>query len=323
MDALLSTIQTHRNVKDSTLRIYKDSLNRLSIDILNNEYESSNFLVDDFKEVKTYLLSLTTSVRKKLTGAILVALSPKIRDNPSQFSRDAYNKYKKMLYLEQQVYNKSIADNTKSEKDEKNWVEWSEILKVPVKLKKKIAGLGITSSTPKVENLSNMIDLQDYLISCLYTMLPPRRLLYADATIIQFKKYKELSEDNLENKVFLVIKSKKKFFHFGRYAAKSATPQNIIINVPMKLNTVLNMWLSNNETDEWLLLNQDFEKLTTNALGKQLSRIFSTQSKHIGIGLIRKIFLSEQFKGDKNKKKDLAQSMNHSVNMQQTVYVKD
>ena len=95
MDDLLSTIQTHRNVKDTTLKIYKDSLNRLSIDILNNEYESSNFLVDDFKEVKTYLLSLTTSVRKKLTSAILVALSPKIRDNPSKFSKDAYNKYKK------------------------------------------------------------------------------------------------------------------------------------------------------------------------------------------------------------------------------------
>jgi hypothetical protein len=258
-----------------------------------------------------------------MVSSILVALSPQERDRPIEKYRSVYDKYKSILFDEQKKYNDSIADNKKSERDEVNWTTWKSITDVQQSLKVKLEQLGITEKTPKVNNPIDLLKLQDYVIASLYTILPPRRLIYADAQIITFVDYKKLSNESLENNVYLVVKNNKtKFFHYGKSSSKSATSEDVIVNIPSNLNRILNMWLVNN-MHPFLLLNEQFDKLTSNALGKQISRIFKPTGKNISVVMLRKIFLSEKFADQKDKKNNLAEKMNHSIAVQQGAYVKD
>jgi len=323
MDALLSTIQTARNLRDSTLKEYKRNLNKLAIFITGFDYDSKTFLIKDFQKIKEYLNGLATSTKKKMVSSILVALSPTGMNMVAEQDKEVYDQYKAILLAEQQIYNKSIAGNKKSEKDEANWTSWKSITDVNKSLKKQISAKGINMKTTELKEPLDLYKLQDYLISSLYTMLPPRRLDYADARVISFKDYNKLTNEDKHKSVYLVHKSNtNRFFHFGKDAVKSTTAEDVKVDVPKNLNTVITLWLKFNNGD-FLLVSQDGGKLTTNALSKQITRIFKPTGKKISVVMLRKIFLSEEFNGDKNKKNDLAEKMNHSVAVQQSAYVKD
>lgn len=323
MDALLSTIQTARNLRDSTLKEYKRNLNKLAIFITGFDYDSNKFLIEDFEKIQEYLNGMATSSKKKMISSILVALSPTGMNMVEEKDKAVYDKYKAILLAEQQIYNKSIAGNKKSEKDQENWTTWKSITDVNKSLKKQISAKGINMKTTELKEPLDLYKLQDYLISSLYTMLPPRRLDFANARVISFKTYKGLAENTKHTSVYLVHKSNtNRFFHFGKYAVKSTTAEDVKVDVPKELNKVITLWLKFNKTP-YLLVSQDGGELTTNALSKQITRIFKPTGKKISVVMLRKIFLSEEFKDDKSKKNDLAEKMNHSVAVQQTAYVKD
>lgn len=50
MEALLKTIKDNRGVRDSTIKIYKRHLNKLSNKIQNKDYSGREFLKGDVKK---------------------------------------------------------------------------------------------------------------------------------------------------------------------------------------------------------------------------------------------------------------------------------
>ena len=82
MEALLKTVKENRKVRDSTIKIYKRHLNKLSNKIHDKDYSGREFLKTDVKKrLRNFLKEQSSSTMKNYVASILVALSPKERRN--------------------------------------------------------------------------------------------------------------------------------------------------------------------------------------------------------------------------------------------------
>lgn len=321
MDSLIKTIQENRDIRPSTVNIYKSNLNKLAKALTDDEFKSVNFLTDVDK-VLDYLKDKSNSVKRKFISTILIALSPKKKNDPIDKYEDAYNKYKNILNNENTEYLDKIKNNNKSEKDLNNWIQWSEILKVPERLLKQMRGREIKLNKAGVKNLKDFQLVQDYIISLLYTQLPPRRLEYADAEFISKSDFDKLNSKEKDNNIYLVNeKANKKFFSFGKNKVKSETLDNVKVDIPKSMNTILNFWIKTNKSTN-LLVNNKGEKLNKNALGKRITEIFKSTGKNISVVLLRKIYLSDKYGELLQERKKTAEEMNHSLNTSNTFYIK-
>jgi len=293
MESLIKTLKDKRGVRDSTIKIYTRSLNRLSQKINNKDYEKRDFLKSKQKEIIEYLNSLSDSVKKNFISAILIALSPEGKRSPLSGYKEVYDKYNNILLEEHKKYYNGIKDKQKNEKESKNWMEWDDILKYRRKLAGQIRKLG------------------------------PRRLEFADTKVVSNSEYNTLPQSDKDNNIYLVkVSRNKKFFSFGKNAVKSQTNDNVKIPVDRQLNSVINLWLNFNKSDHFL---QDSRgnKLTKNGLTKFIQKIFKPLDKNISASMLRKIKVSHEFDPEiEDKKKKLAKEMNHSVDIQQKVYSK-
>lgn len=321
MDKLIETLKKNRDVRDSTLKVYLTNLNRLSKAITNEDYKDDKFL-KKYDDVVKFIEDKSNSVKRKYLSSILIALSPEKKNSPKEDNEELYKKYKSLLNTENNSYLDKIRDNNKSQRDLKNWVEWDKIVEVRNNLLKQVKAKGIKFNIYGVKKLNDFFLVQDYLISSLYTLLPPRRLEYADTEMINKKEFDELSQSEKDNNNYLVnVNKSKKFFHYGKNAVKSDTYDNTVVNVPRELNTLLNFWIHTNKSNN-LLVNGKGNKLTKNALGKRITEIFKDTGKNISVVLLRKIYLSHKFGDVNEERKEIAKMMNHDVNTASTFYIK-
>lgn len=315
---LTQRIKEHRKVRDTTIETYQRHLNRLSLEICKAPFSNINFIMTDTDLVIEFLESQSISVRKNFLSAILVVLSPEERKKPAPEYKEVYDCFSKMLKKDHVKYTEQISSHNKNTKENENWLEWSQIIQIREELYQNVKEI-----TEK-EELSNqeLRKLQKYLVLCLYTMHPPRRLEYADTVVITQDTFQQLPISKKNDNIFLVIGQSKQLC-FGKNMVKSSTSENVIINVCPELSEVLDIWLKHN-TKNYLLLDSRGNKLTKNGLSKLLRRIFDHTGKNISASMLRKIKISSEFDpivADKQQK--LARSMNHSVEVQQTVYLKN
>jgi hypothetical protein len=323
MDKLLKVIKDNRDVRQTTLDEYKRSLNTLSNAITGKKYENNDFILKRKDDIEKLLKEKSNSLQKKYLSGVLVALSPKGKNQPEEKNKKIYSEYLSLLNNQNQEYLNKISNNNKSEKDIQKWTDWNSILNVNKSLKRELNAKGIKMSNPETKNKKQLFLLQDYLISSLYTMLPPRRLDYGNALIISKNDYDRLKQKDKDDNVYLVDEKKnKKFFSFGKNAVKSETVNNVIIETPKELNTVINAWLKVNDT-KYLLINKKGEIMGKNALSKQLTNIFEPTGKKLSVVMLRKIYLSDKFGDIRKEMKETAEEMNHSTGTQQNIYVKN
>lgn len=323
MDKLLKVIKDNRDVRQTTLDEYKRSLNTLSNAITGKKYENNDFILKKKDDIEKLLKEKSNSLQKKYLSGVLVALSPKGKNQPEEKNKKIYSEYLSLLNNQNQEYLNKISNNNKSEKDIQKWTDWNSIVNVNKSLKRELNAKGIKMSNPETRNKKQLFLLQDYLISSLYTMLPPRRLDYGNALIISKNDYDRLKQKDKDDNVYLVDEKKnKKFFSFGKNAVKSETVNNVIIETPKELNTVINAWLKVNDT-KYLLINKKGEIMGKNALSKQLTNIFEPTGKKLSVVMLRKIYLSDKFGDIRKEMKETAEEMNHSTGTQQNIYVKN
>ncbi len=325
MDALLEELKTARKISDTTLKTYKNKLNTLATLFTGEDFKNIDFLKTDFEKVKSFLMDKSISTRKVFTAAIMSAIAPKGRfQYPPNFEKE-YKEYNDMIKATNQQYYNSIANNSKSEHDKANWTTWNNILKIPKMLLKMISAQGIKLTkytTPLNKKQINLV--RNALIAKLYTDLPPRRLDIAKSILIMEREFFKLSEEQREDNVYLVcVSNRKYYFSFGKNSVKSPTATNKKIMIPTKLNTILTFWrdlrgVGKGKAQQAPLI----EGMNENKLSKLLTQIFSPTGKNISVNLLRKIHDTSKY-GDilKDMKED-ADKMNHSVGIQQKVYVK-
>jgi len=325
MNKLLDEIKKSRDVRESTLQIYKNNLNSLSKDVLNKPFRSRQFLLKQKDAVIAKLQEYNQSKRRSMIASILVAISPKGKNQPQNknFAK-VYKLYNAMLKDENKVYQDSIADNQKSDKDIANWVNWNEFLEKRDELGDELKCLGYTNYAKTIKSKCDRQKIIHHLLLSLYTYLPPRRLEYAEMILYPIGAYQQLGPDK-DNRIYYVTNKGKSFIHYGKNATKSQTDNNIIFNVPRPLYDIIKRYIKLFEikNGELLLENALGRKYTSNGLGKELKKTMkSLFDKEGSVGILRKSFLSNQFGGEIAKQKDLAEKMNHSKAVQQSVYVK-
>jgi hypothetical protein len=305
MDIFKKIEEKRPNLKENSIKAYIIVLKKLNG---NKEIKDLDFLADKEKiKEKLETLKLTTQ-RNYLTGVLVVLQA-------YDANQKLIDYYKNLINELNEQYTAIMSKNNKSEKQETNWTSIEELKKVFKDLEKEVLNMDLKNKI-KIKP-AEFTKLQDYLVAGLYTLLPPVRLDFAPMFIIPSKTQATKGNNYLINSG----RNKKSFYIQEFKNATSRGPQTI--EIPPKLNTIINMFLKWNDTN-FFLLNNRKELMSANGLGKLISKVFAPTGKKITINLLRSIYVSENVDLDVVKKNaKIAEAMMHSTDVQQSVYYKD
>ncbi len=332
MDTLISTLIAERGLKENTLKIYRKKLNDLAKAITKKEYVNSNFLVNKYDEVKDFLLQQTNSTKANYIKSILVALFPEkgvvpISKKPTK-KETAYHNYVGLLHGTKVVYETTIADGGKSEKDEMNWLEWENVISIANEYKKLVKSKKITGKSKDLSP-SDILLLKKYLIISLYTQIAPQRTsTYVAVTYIKPTQYKKLTNEEIKNNSYLV-EGASPYFSIGGATLKNKTDTANILTVNKQLKSVLTLWKKHNTTEYLIPNNIMTDEMNYKEYGKLFINVFEpyVDGKIITPSLLRKSFISsnadyKDLEETKTKTEQTAKEMNHSTNVATKVYKK-
>jgi len=285
-----------KDLSESSKRAYDSVINKFRV-IFNAK--DNSFLLDS-KKVIEHIKSMDVKLHTKKNYYIAI-YSVLARDTTGKFdgvldyyknAMNEYNKKQSEIYESQEM----------SADDAEKFLSWTEILKVREKLD---------------SAADNYFSFQDYLIVCLYTYNNPVRLDYANMTV---SKTEKAGKNNL-----LVWNDKECYFLFREY--KTARKYgDVRIKVSEDLKKVLEQLKRYRDIyNEPFLLNRNKKGMSASVLGQTIIRIFKKYTdKAVGIDMIRRAFVCNYREGEKSIKdqKAVANSMLHSIGVNQTVYRK-
>jgi len=299
MDDIKKTIQKARsNIKENSLNAYLSNIRKVFKEVFNNEIDIKHF--NKFVIVKKYLENLTPSTRKNVMTAIMVLLKA---FNTKKATLNKYEKYFEELIND---YENNYDKQTKSEKENKNWITQEELQNKIKELEDKINKYDMSKLTKSQEDI-----IQQHLLLLLYTEIPPMRNDYAQMKVYHEKEVKGENYIHLKKKVIILNKYK-----------TSKTYGEKEIDISDKIIKLIKRWVDITG-NEYLLINiRDRNPMTNNGLTKYLNKIF--KPKKVSTTLLRKLYLSEKYPvvhDRKDMKKD-AYIMGHSLDTQQGIYRK-
>ena len=193
-------------------------------------------------------------------------------------------------------YNKEVVANyetqTLSALEETKYMLWNEVLETAEKTRVAV---------------EDVWTLQEYLIICLYTMIPPVRLDYGNMLI--------LKEEPAHITGNYLILGKNPYFLFSDY--KTFKVYGVMrITIPNKLFDIINLILP--YTNQYLLEDRSGNPLGAVALGQLIISIFQRHAKKkVGVSMLRHSYISYVRSQELPIKKSdaLAHQMMHSPKM--------
>lgn len=320
MESLLKAIDEKRNIKASSLNIYKVNLGKAFRSLSEDKEFNLNFLKNTDK-VMEFLGTLKDSTKRTYLSSFTVAL------DATDGSQDLIDFYRERMFETQKKVEKSYENGNISDKQKSNWVPFNVLKNVTKSLYRELK----EDNAFERKELTNKqrMDFQDWVIASLYTsggdQNPPVRLDYSGMRVITKDKYDDIPQQEREDYNWLVLGKRDMFFIFNDFKTDSRYGVKTI-KVGKALKSMLIKWLPFVENEGYLLTsnNKHNSPLTSNSLGQTITRIFRRTGKNITAGLIRNIFLSERFpRQEIDDKKDIASKMMNSVKVQEEVYTKD
>ncbi|MBC8398846.1 MAG: hypothetical protein H8E16_17320 [Flavobacteriales bacterium] len=317
MDNLKEAIDKKRNIKPNSLNAYLISIKKIHNAIFgdNKEIANINFLKDETKVLEA-IKDLKLTTQKNYLSAIIVSLDS--MNEKGKYDNEL-KEYREYLETVNKSYYEQLSKNEKTDDQDSNWVSLKELRKVMNGYKADLTDRNVFKKEALTKKQFDI--MQKWVVANLYVGSddnPPIRLDYGDMAIIKNADYEKLSDDDLDENNYLVIKSRNsKFFHFADYKTKKS--QGIKkIPVGRVLNSVLNIWLKFND-EPYLLVDSHGTKMTSNQLSKFIVKVFEPTGKKVNGNLIRHVYISEKFPVEKNKEKaEVASKMGHSEKTQAT-----
>lgn len=283
------------NIKQSSLKTYIISLKNLrkSID-KKSDLDNTDFL-KDYDKIIEILKDMKITTKKNRITSILVALS-----SDNEINKDLINKYQNLLKDLNDKYNEFLKTQKKTDSQQKNWLEYNDLVTIYNDIMKNIKNNKIT--TKKKLNDDEFDILQQCVILRTYLDYPLRND-YADMKIINVKEYKKLDKND-ENNYLLIQNNNKKKFILNDFKNKNRIGKKIIDITP-SLNKLINIWLKYNKSG-WFLIKKDrITPLSPNNITKYLNRLFYKKTgKKISSSLIRHIIISELSKNEPTIKEE-------------------
>ena len=269
-------IQSKRpKLSPSSLTTYTSILKSLYRKVFDDtDYDMEKF--SEPKKVLEVLKDVAFNKRKTILSALVIITDKK--------------EYRELMGDDIRSYNTDISKQEKSETQEANWIEPTDVANVFTELKRN-ADLIYKKShkTP-----SDIQQIQNYIIIALLggIFISPRRAKdFCDFKI----KNMDTDKDNYIDKKKMVFNSYK--------TAKTYGKQEIAL--PPALKTILTKWFSVNPTD-YLLFDTNMNPMTAVKLNQRINRIFD---KKVGVNILRHSYLTDKFGETIQQKKEIADTM--------------
>lgn len=289
-------------IRQITVNNYLNYLKSVAKKVTGEEFKNLDF-TKDYEKVKFYLDEYTFNTRRAITTALIVGLGA--IDDPNK-NKKKYDELLTVLRLEANNNNKN---NVQSEKVKEQWTTMAELRKIYNKWRRLVNDDDI----PNRDVLSRRSQdiLQNYLIVSLYTLMPPRRLIYSDLELISTVKFKKLKNIQKKRNYLVFSKSLRKiFFWFGYQKSKIESDNNALQKPNNRIRKILQLYLRFNRNRQWLLYNNKGEPISHNGLGITLKKLLG-----VGATMIRKIYITENTKEAHMKIHNIASKMGHSPKM--------
>lgn len=186
----------------------------------------------------------------------------------------------------------------------KKYIDWNKVLSVRESLRVAVEKM-LETDDGSVELMNAM---QNYIIVCLYTMIEPVRLDFAEMQIVPRRPSNPVGN--------YLIWNKRPYFLFTKYKT-AAKYGKVIRAVPLELMKVLEWWLSMNPTG-FLLIDKAGNAMTDVGLCQRVISIFNKQiGKSVGVSQLRHSYIT-YMRGDEmplKEQMEMAKNMMHSVDM--------
>lgn len=321
----------NRNLSQTTIKKYCIDINKLALAITKKPIRNRAFLKKTDEIIK-YIESLSNGCKKNYLCSILTVLAPNKKVISSSKNKAIPKRgYKKVFKIYSDYLNDFNIENkkkasTKNDREKLNWIDWEIILKFQKELYNNFIEKNVHKNTKYIAR-SDKLELLNLLCLSLYTLIPPRRLIYAKTLLLSYEdyiKYNNEKSDILDKNLFLVIlDDDNKFFSFGKSIVKSKTKDNLVINIPKELNDILNIFLVYHKGDFLLFRRGDETQMNKNELSKLLNTLFIKKfNKKISCNMLRKIYATHTCPKLNNNLARIANQMNHSVSTHIEHYVK-
>jgi len=308
------------NISKNTIKSYYSRIINL-IKKLNID----NFDLLDFINKKDEIIEFiyknneNISVRITIISAILYLLNY-FENNKNYISEDKLNdtriyyKNKISLLRDTNKINLMNNDNNKDDKTNENWISYSELTDIFNKYYDKYINIINDKKTVKI---NDYYDIQNMVIFSFYILLEPVRS--HEIATLKYKNYDKKTDN------FIDIKNKLLVFNDYKTKKSYKTVEIDLKNNDKLINLIKSFILfkQKNKFDiNYLFNSNDNTAIDSSQLHKRLNRITGLK---ISSSMIRKIWLSENYKDvlEKDKKiNNSAKNMMNSVNVIKTHYIK-
>lgn len=283
------------NIKQSSLNTYLISLKNLRKKIDNKtELDNTDFL-NDFDKINDILNNEKLTTKKNRITSILVALGADNKKN-----NKLIDKYQKKLKKLNDEYSAFLKTQKKTETQEKNWLDYEDLVNVYNDVMKDVKKDKITKKDKLNDKEFDL--LQQVLILRTYLDFPLRND-FADMKIIDSKEYKKLDSDD-ENNYLALLPKNKKVFILNDFKNKNRIGKKELEITP-SLNKIINIWLKHNNSGWYLIKTDRKTPMNPNNITKYLNKIFMKRAnKKIGSSLIRHIVISKVTEGEPTIKEE-------------------
>ena len=251
-----------------------------------------------FKQLERY----KDTTRKNTLNAVIV-VTPKDTDEWKRYSaeRDRYN----------DIYTELTQAHTKTESQEKNWVDWPDYLRLVTTMRKDVRDLKGNDWSWREKSR-----FQDFVIVLLYSFYPLRND-FGNVKVLTKSNFNKTTKAEREETNYLVLEknSQKMTLVLNEYKT-SAKYGEKRIDINTAVRKVLRKWLRHNDSG-YLLTDKQSRPLGSNGITKTMTRIGQKQlGRSLGSSLLRHSYLSDKYMETNEEKKKDADLMMHSVDMQ-------
>jgi len=311
VENLKETIKKSRpNIKDTTIKSYEANLNKLK-----KMFETDNYsFLKDIGEVMDKIGDKHFTTIRNYLNAIIILLSALNHD-------DKYDKLLKEYQSKRDDLNQQYEDENAtgkiSDKQEKNFVPYEDLVKMINKMGEDLKGFKKRELSAKDKML-----LQIYIIYQIHIRLPMRNDV-AGMEAITKRAYNKLTEADKKAKNYLVVEKGKMFMVLNKFKTQSKY-EELRFDVPKDLEKLLRAYLKINGMGV-LFKSSTGKELTRNQLSQLLIKYSKRylDGKSISTTILRKIVLSHKFGDLKKEQEEMSKITGHSVETMNNVYIKE
>ena len=304
MLSLIDTLKTTKELAESTTTNYIRILYSLNGD---KSFNNLAFL-KNFDVIQNRMEGLAESSRKTYYASITSVLG--LFKDKAAYKKTYTHWYDKMMNAVKEDRGKDTS--VKTDKQEKNWIEWNDVLKVKEELKKTVDAI----KNNKLITSAQYDSILHLLIISLYTDVPPRRNQdYQQMFVVKTWTEKEPTDRN-----YLDYDGKQFVFNVYK-TAKTHGQQKVAI--PTDLFEIIDLYLKHHPTHKGskrfqpsfvFLVTADGSALSAiNAITRIFNRIFN---KKVAASMLRHIYLSHKYNISEMQKD--AEQMGHTMNSQRS-----